>query len=137
MPLIRVVAGAIVERGRLLAARRPEHKAHGGLWELPGGKVEPGESDEAALARELREELGVDVEVLGPLASFHGRVIELFAYRVRVLRGVPAPIEHPELRWLAADALWSVPWAEADVPLVHAVAALPEIVTFDPDLEPR
>jgi 8-oxo-dGTP pyrophosphatase MutT (NUDIX family) len=63
MRRLRVVAGVIIAGGRVLAAQRPEHKDLAGAWELPGGKVEPGESDAAALARELREELDVDVAV--------------------------------------------------------------------------
>lgn len=119
--MIRVVAGALVQRGRLLGARRPDHKAHGGFWELPGGKVEPGESDADALIRELREELDVDVEVFGEVGRFVGTRIELVAYEVRVRSGTVTALEHAELRWLDAHALWTVPWAEADVPLVRAL----------------
>ncbi|ATQ31377.1 (deoxy)nucleoside triphosphate pyrophosphohydrolase [Rhodococcus ruber] len=102
-----VVAGAIFRDGRLLLAQRVSPPELAGLWELPGGKAEPGESAEAALRRELREELGVEVagaQRVGagvPLGG--GRVLR--AYRVELVSGEPRPLEHAALRWVDADEL--------------------------------
>lgn len=129
-----VVAAAILDDveqpAALLGARRsrPEHLA--GRWEFPGGKVEPGEEPVEALHRELREELGVavelGVEVPGP---FDGawEITDRHVMRLwtaQVVRGEPAPlVEHDELRWLGSGELFDVPWLDADVPIVEAVAA--------------
>jgi 8-oxo-dGTP diphosphatase len=124
---VRVVAAVLVRDGRVLAARRAEGKREAGLWELPGGKVEPGESDADALVRELREELGVTVSVHGPAgenehAYAHGAV-RLVALRCTLVAGEPQALDHAEVRWLAADALDTVVWAPADVPLLPGVRA--------------
>jgi 8-oxo-dGTP diphosphatase len=117
---VRVVCGAVVRDGRVLAARRGPAMRNAGAWELPGGKVEPGEDDPTALARELREELGLSVRVGAPLGvSVHGR-IELVGYLCST-EDVPRAVEHDALAWLAPDALGSVAWAEADVPLLDAL----------------
>lgn len=124
---IDVVAGAILDdEGRLLAARRTEPPELAGGWELPGGKVEPGEDDESALTRELLEELGVDVEIgvalAGPLAGGWpmGERYLLRVYRVRIVRGSPEPLEdHDELRWLDPGQWWDVPWLAVDMPVVR------------------
>jgi 8-oxo-dGTP diphosphatase len=124
-PPIRVVAGAVVEGGRVLAALRPPEVARGGLWELPGGKVELGEADADALVRELREELGCDVEVVGPFGETvhdYGDVaIRLVGLAARVVRGTPAAREHAEIRWVSAEALGTLTWAPADLPLLPAL----------------
>ncbi|MFZ5480750.1 MAG: (deoxy)nucleoside triphosphate pyrophosphohydrolase [Myxococcota bacterium] len=120
--MLRVVAAVIVRDGRLLAALRPAHKREGGKWELPGGKVEPGEADGDALAREIAEELGVVARVGAPLAvSIHGDV-ELVALRCEIA-GEPVAREHDALRWLSRDELHEVDWAPADVPLVASLSA--------------
>ncbi|BAH54239.1 NTP pyrophosphohydrolase [Rhodococcus opacus B4] len=97
-----VVAAAIIVDGRLLLAQRTRPPELAGLWELPGGKAEAGESPEDALRRELREELGVEVsggDRIGddvPLPD--GRVLR--AYRVELVSGTPAALDHAELRWV-------------------------------------
>lgn len=124
---LRVVAGAIVrDDGAVLAAQR----AHGrldGLWEFPGGKVEPGESDEDALVRELEEELGVTVAVDGHVATnvhaYPHRSVALHLYRCRVRSGTMEAREHAALRWMAPAELPTLTWAPADVPLVAALCA--------------
>ncbi|MEQ1503559.1 MAG: 5-formyltetrahydrofolate cyclo-ligase, partial [Myxococcota bacterium] len=110
---IRVVAGAWIVDGRVFAAQRGPGRGHAGRWELPGGKVEAGESDAVALARELREELGLTVTVGARIGS--GRVdgIELVAYAVTT-SDAPRPTEHAALRWLGPDELDAVDWAPAD-----------------------
>ncbi|MCP2177307.1 (deoxy)nucleoside triphosphate pyrophosphohydrolase [Williamsia maris] len=102
-----VVAGAVIDAGRLLLAQRarPEHLA--GLWELPGGKVEPGETTAEALRRELDEELGVEVtvgEAIGaPVEVAAG--VDLVALRAELVTGTPQPREHLAIAWVDADEL--------------------------------
>jgi 8-oxo-dGTP diphosphatase len=116
--MIRVVAAVIVRDGRLLAAQRPPGKREALKWELPGGKVEPGETDAAALARELAEELGVVATVGEALGVVRHGDVELIALRCAIA-GQPRAIEHAALRWLARAELDAVDWAPADVPLVE------------------
>ncbi|MBM3565442.1 MAG: GNAT family N-acetyltransferase [Alphaproteobacteria bacterium] len=124
-PVLLVSAAALVDAdGRVLVARRPPGKAMAGLWEFPGGKVGAGETPEAALIRELAEELSLDVResCLAPVAfashdydDFH-LLMPLFA--CRVWKGTPTPKEGQELRWLAPARLADLPMPPADVPLV-------------------
>lgn len=123
---MRVVAAVWLRDGRLFAAQRPLHKKQGGLWELPGGKVEPDEADAAAIVRELHEELGVTVRAVAPLATVvhpyeHG-VIELVAWHVEG-GGEPVAHEHAALRWVAAPDLDAVEWAPADRALLPRIRA--------------
>jgi 8-oxo-dGTP diphosphatase len=111
-----VVAGALIEGSSLLVAQRERPPELAGLWELPGGKVAPGESDAAALARELREELGVDVAVgerLGADVALT-ETMTLRAYRVTLVDGTVAPHDHRALRWVVADELDALAWVPAD-----------------------
>lgn len=128
MTEVRVVAGAVVRDGRVLVARRGPTQQLAGLWELPGGKVEPGESDATALARELGEELGIVVDVRELLAeSLHDYPrtrVRLVAWHCRLLGGEPVLTEHDALDWLEGDALAGLSWAPADLPLLPAVVAL-------------
>ena len=120
--MVTVVGAAIRHEGRVLAARRTGD--HPG-WEFPGGKVEPGESAEAALVREIAEELGCTVEVTGWLPG-QCEVRPGLVLRValaRLVSGEPAPTEHDMLRWLRADQLDEVAWLPADVPFLPALAA--------------
>ncbi|WP_460069087.1 (deoxy)nucleoside triphosphate pyrophosphohydrolase [Streptomyces sp. YKOK-I1] len=119
-----VVGAALLDAGRLLAARRSAPPELAGRWELPGGKVEPGERPEAALVRELREELGVDTEAVArvpgewPLRAPY--VLQVWTARLRPGSAAPAPLQdHDELRWLAPDEIWDVPWLDQDVPAVR------------------
>lgn len=115
-PAGQVVAAAVFRGGRLLLAQRNRPPELAGQWELPGGKVEPGESVEEALRRELREELGVDVrggERLGPAVPLPGGLV-LSAYRVELVAGVPKPLDHSALRWVDADELETVDLVAAD-----------------------
>ncbi|HEY0699012.1 MAG TPA: (deoxy)nucleoside triphosphate pyrophosphohydrolase, partial [Micromonospora sp.] len=119
-----VVGAAIIRTGRVLACARSRPAELAGMWEFPGGKVEPGEDEVAALVRECAEELAVEVEigvrVGGDVRMAHGRSV-LRVYVARLLAGEPVALEHAELRWLAADQLDSVAWLPADVPVVAAL----------------
>jgi 8-oxo-dGTP diphosphatase len=111
-----VVAGALISGSLLLVAQRARPPELAGLWELPGGKVAAGESDATALARELHEELGVDVTV-GPRIGADVALNEtttLRAYRVTQTAGALHPNDHRALRWVGADELDSLPWVPAD-----------------------
>ena len=122
--MIEVAAGLILdEGGRLLACRRPEGKHLGGKWEFPGGKVEDGESPAAALVRELKEELGVTVDIgqaLTPVVWDYGRgPIRLHPFVCRIVAGELHPHEHEEIRWCEKDDLGELDWAAADVPVLE------------------
>jgi 8-oxo-dGTP diphosphatase len=128
-----VVGAAIMNAGRVLACARAKPPEVAGMWEFPGGKVEPGESELEALVRECVEELGVRVEVgerVGrDVRMGHGRAV-LRVYAARLVDGdAPQPLEHAELRWLAADELDSVTWLPADAPVVAALRPLLEART--------
>jgi len=124
---LRVVCGAIVRGGKVLAALRGPGRVLDQLWELPGGKVEPGEDDASALARELFEELRVTVQVgphLGTSRWAGGkRPLVLVAYRCALPTGEPQATEHRALAWLGPDELHGRPWAPADVPLLAPLQA--------------
>lgn len=122
------MAAVIIVDGRVLACERSAPPEVAGRWEFPGGKVEPGETDQVALARECAEELGVRVEVgdrVGPdVPLAHGRAV-LRVFAVRLLNGdVPRALEHTSMRWLAQDELDSVHWLPADKPIVAELPAL-------------
>ena len=122
-----VVGAAILRGGGLLAARRTTPPAAAGRWELPGGKVEAGESPTAALVREIREELGCGVAVdrwldgEEPIGSTH--VLRVAA--CRLVEGEPRPgVDHDELRWLPPERLGEVDWLEPDRPFLTLVRAV-------------
>ena len=123
--MIEVVAAAILDEGRVLAARRsaPPHLAGG--WEFPGGKVEPGEDGPAALVREIREELGVDVRVGARLGAAGDGEVDLGVYAAAIRDGgvALAGADHDELRWLASAELDSVAWLPIDAELLPCVRA--------------
>ncbi len=131
--MLKVGAAAIVRQGEtgweLLSARRTEPPVAAGLWEFPGGKVDPGESAPDAVRREIREELGVDVElreqIVGPLRGFW-QLTERIAFELWLctIRGGAEPVileDHDAIAWLSVDELPSVPWIPADEPLVRLV----------------
>ncbi|PVZ54470.1 (deoxy)nucleoside triphosphate pyrophosphohydrolase [Arthrobacter sp. H-02-3] len=135
--LINVVGGAVVdslaEPGKLLVARRTAPPQFAGMWEFPGGKVEPGEAAEDALHRELREELGVQVRLGAELPAVTAAgwpLNEKAAMRVwfaELEDGEPRPLEdHDELRWLDlrnSEDVLGLPWIPADFPIVEALLA--------------
>ena len=127
MPRI-IVGAAIISDGRVLACERAEPPEMAGKWEFPGGKVDPGETEEQALVRECQEELGVDVEIgsrVGADISMLNGTAVLKVYVATLINGAqPLPLEHSDLRWLAVDELDSVPWLPADKPIVDALESL-------------
>lgn len=130
-PLLLVVACALVDPDRrVLIAQRPEGKSMAGLWEFPGGKVEPGETPEAALIRELNEELGIETKqaCLAPL-SFVSHAYESIhllmpLYVCRKWQGTPVAREHMALKWVRPQALRDYPMPPADEPLIAALCDL-------------
>ena len=119
-----VVGAAVVRDGRVLACRRTAPPEAAGRWEFPGGKVEPGESPDAALVRELHEELGVEATVTGWLdgAAAIGDTHQL-RVAVVAIAGDPAPVEHDAVRWLGPGDLGEVDWLEPDRPFLAELAA--------------
>lgn len=125
-PMIRVVASVIERDHRLLLCERPAHKRHGGLWEFPGGKMEPGEGLFEAVRRELAEELGVEVVSVGEVEFSRADpgshfVIEFLPVRIE---GEPACLEHAALAWVPLDRLLDLPLAPSDrAYALHRIAA--------------
>ncbi len=130
-PVVLVAAVAMIDPdGRVLLARRPEGKSMAGLWEFPGGKVEAGETPEAALDRELREELGVDICVpcLAPL-SFASHAYDDFhllmpLYSLRKWDGIARPREGQQLAWVRPERLRDYAMPPADAPLIAALETI-------------
>lgn len=123
--VVLVVACALIDPdGRILLAQRPPQKAMGGLWEFPGGKVEPGEAPEATLIRELAEELGIAVQeaCLAPFTfashaytDFH---LLMPLYVCRRWEGTPQALEHAAIKWVRPKDMAAYPMPAADLPLV-------------------
>lgn len=127
MTTLDVVGAAILKDGRCLVARRGPGMALAGLWEFPGGKVEPGEAPQDALRREIREELGIEVQVGAPLgvgeAMAGARRIVLSVYAAEWVSGELQLLEHDEVRWCGVEDVDGLAWAEADVPVLPALKA--------------
>jgi 8-oxo-dGTP diphosphatase len=124
---VTVVGAAIVADGRVLAALRSAPPRLAGYWEFPGGKVESDETDTAALVRECREELGVDVEVLDRLGTdlpIGGGTATLRVFTARIVAGEPVALEHRELRWIGAADVDALRWLPTNAPLLPALRAL-------------
>lgn len=129
--VVLVAAVALIDPdGRVLLAQRPSGKSMAGLWEFPGGKVETGETPEAALIRELNEELGIDTwaSCLAPL-SFASHAYEDFhllmpLFACRKWQGIVTPREGQELAWVRPDRLRDYPMPPADLPLIPVLREL-------------
>ena len=124
-PLVLVAAVALIdEASKVLVSTRPDRKSMAGLWEFPGGKVEPGETPEACLIRELEEEIGVRTKAacLAPLTfashSYPGFHLLMPLFVCRVWEGDPVPLEGQEIRWLRPKELFALPMPDADRPLL-------------------
>ncbi|HSV91777.1 MAG TPA: (deoxy)nucleoside triphosphate pyrophosphohydrolase [Desulfobacterales bacterium] len=127
--VIDVTAAIWMEAGKVLIARRPPGVSQAGLWEFPGGKVQPGETPEACLVREIEEELGVRVEVEEFFAesvhAYADKLIRLLAYRVRAAGGTLSANDHDELRWVEPRELENYAFCPADLPLVRRLQGRP------------
>jgi 8-oxo-dGTP diphosphatase len=131
LPLVLVSAVALVDiDGRILLAQRPAHKSMGGLWEFPGGKIEADESPEAALIRELHEELDINTSksCLAPLSfashaydDFH---LLMMLFVCRRWHGQPRPVEGGALKWVRPNQLRDYPMPPADIPLIPVLRDL-------------
>ncbi len=150
MEEVHVVGAAILNGNTCLVAQRGEQMSVPLKWEFPGGKVKAGEAPADALRREISEEFGVAIEVyefLGEGSSeIRGHAIRLEVFRAQILSGDLIPIEHHQIRWVNAEKLVRLDWAEADIPVVPVVQDLltrqdPSPRTFSPltppDTSPR
>ena len=131
LPTVLVSAVALIDRdGRVLLAQRPAGKLMAGLWEFPGGKIETGETPEAALIRELGEELGIDTaeSCLAPLTfashSYDDFHLLMLVYVCRKWTGTPCPLEGGELAWVWASRLRDYEMPPADIPLIPVLQDL-------------
>lgn len=129
--MIDVTAAVIVHRGRVLIARRHDHVHLGGLWEFPGGKVEPGETLAASLRREIREELGLELARIRRWRdlrhAYPERTVHLYFYRCWVTDAEAArahPHDSQEIHWASAEDLRTLPFPDADREVVDALARL-------------
>ena len=123
MKLIPVTCGLIIHEEKVLAAQRSETMDLPGKWEFPGGKVEEGEAPRTCLIREIREELGIEIEILQSLApsdfTYPAKVVRLIPFIGRWASGEIRLLEHSQVVWLDRNSLFSLDWAEADWPIVH------------------
>jgi 8-oxo-dGTP diphosphatase len=129
---LRVVAAALVRRGtegqlQVLIAQRPPGKWQAGCWEFPGGKIDAGEAAEAAIIRELAEEIGIKALRLSPVQTFHhdypDRSVEIGLWLVPEFSGQPRGLDGQALRWVAPEALAGSDLLEADVPMIGPLLA--------------
>jgi 8-oxo-dGTP diphosphatase len=128
---VRVVAALIADARdpkRFLVQQRLPNKSRANLWEFPGGKVEPGETDEAALAREAQEELEVDLAVgkrlWDTVHTYTDLTVELVLYRAEITRGTPKAMGAQALKFASPDEMKALPFCEADIPLLDVLPTL-------------
>ena len=130
---VYVAAGIIWRKGAFLAARRPMDKPRGGLWEFPGGKQEAGESMEEALARELREELGISIGIPALWRvvrhAYPDMTVIIHFMHVTEFSGEPQARDGQELRWVTPAEARALPFLPADVPLVAELQAPGEVIS--------
>ena len=125
--MTEVVAALIGDRDRFLICQRPAHKTRGLLWEFVGGKIEPGETPEAALIRECAEELGVRVAVGELFADlihpYPDMTVRLRIYRASIAEGIPQLLEHNDIRWITPEQIDDFDFCPADVDILAKIRA--------------
>ena len=126
--MIEVVAALIRNDGKFMICQRPENKSRPLLWEFPGGKVEAGETKEAALVRECREELAIELEVGKMFADstfvYPDISVHLSLFEARIVCGVPKLLEHRDIRWITPEEAHLFEFSPADVPFVEKLVIL-------------
>ncbi|ULG73696.1 (deoxy)nucleoside triphosphate pyrophosphohydrolase [Macrococcus brunensis] len=122
---IKVVGAVIIKDHKILCAQRSETMSLPLLWEFPGGKIEEGETPEAALVRELKEEMNCDIKVLNKVETtiyeYDFAIIELSTFYSELINGEVHLTEHKQIKWLPANDLESLEWAPADIPAVQKI----------------
>ncbi|MBT9547082.1 MAG: (deoxy)nucleoside triphosphate pyrophosphohydrolase [Candidatus Sericytochromatia bacterium] len=120
---VEVTCAVLIDAGRVLAAQRSKDMSHPGMWEFPGGKIEPGETPEICLLREIREELGIEIQVLQALPlvkhSYPDKAIRLWPFICVWRSGELLPQEHSQLRWCSSAELDHLNWLAADLPVLQ------------------
>lgn len=123
--MTNVVAALIFEGDRFMICQRPAHKARGMLWEFVGGKVEPGETNEQALIRECREELGVTIEVKDLFTevvhAYPDLTVHLFLYEARIASGTPQKLEHNDIRFITPAEIGQYDFCPADTEILKLI----------------
>ena len=125
MKVIPVVGAVIFRNGKILAAQRKSESKLGGLWEFPGGKIEPNESPRDALTREINEELEAEIEIHEEICTtiyeYDFATIKLTTFRCTIQTDILTLNEHQDAKWLNTDDIHSVTWAPADIPTIRAI----------------
>lgn len=128
MKHVEVVAAIIFEDGKVFCAQRKDIGEIAKKWEFPGGKIESGETREVALAREIREELNIDIEIGDLITTVNHQYntfsITMHAYQAKIISGTIQLNDHIDLHWLSKNELYSLDWAAADIPIVEKVKEL-------------
>ena len=126
--MVEVVAALVKRDGRFMICQRPENKSRALLWEFPGGKVEAGETKEAALARECREELDIELSVGKMFADstfvYPDISVHLTLFEAEIVRGEPKLLEHKDIRWITPEEAHLFEFSPADVPFVEKLVIL-------------
>lgn len=124
---VTVVAALVREGDKFLIGQRPEGKTRAGMWEFIGGKTEPNETNEEALIRECREEIGVTVEVgtlfMDVLHDYPDLFVHLFVYNAKIIEGEPQRLEHQDFRWITPGEIDDVVFCPADVDVLAKIKA--------------